>query len=273
MKDIIVILDGTKETGICLESAEKIAKKLDSRLTGLYQERTIDFGFFGEPMSVELIDTLHEQFSKEKDKVEKKFIAFSKSTSISSKLSIIPPNVVNGLFNHTSMSDLIITSQGDRSQGSTTASADLDHLLMGSRRPVLVIPYIGASATIGSNVLVAWDGSVEAGRAVHDSLPILKKANKVTIYSIQDRDVIDTELGGADIAEHLAHHDVNIEVVSDPKSDDLKVGEQLLSRVADLGIDMMVMGAYGHSRYREMILGGVTRTILSSMTVPVLLAH
>jgi nucleotide-binding universal stress UspA family protein len=114
---------------------------------------------------------------------------------------------------------------------------------------------------------VAWNATRQAARAVHDAMPFLEAAAKVTALTINaDEDP------AADLARHLARHGVKAEA-STLKSDDVEVGALLLSRAADLSADLLVMGAYGHSRLREVVLGGATREIFRSMTVPVLMAH
>jgi len=123
-------------------------------------------------------------------------------------------------------------------------------------------------------VLIAWDAGVEAARAVRDALPLLRRADTVEVA------VFDPERGrrehgeqpGADVALYLARHGVKVSVARQSGAD-FEVGAQILSRAADTGADLIVMGAYGHSRVRELVLGGVTRTILESMTVPVLMSH
>lgn len=143
-------------------------------------------------------------------------------------------------------------------------------LALNAGRPILVIPYAGTFPKIGERVMVAWNGSRESTRAVHDAMPFLKRAKSVTVFGV------DPEKGrgtpGADIARHLARHDVKVEVTH-TVADSISAGDALLSTVADRGIDLLVMGAYGHSRLREMVFGGVTETILDSMTVPVLLSN
>jgi nucleotide-binding universal stress UspA family protein len=141
-------------------------------------------------------------------------------------------------------------------------------------RPVLVVPYAFERRPIGQRVLVAWNASREAARAVSDALPLLKRAARVDVVAFEPaRSGADHgEEPGADIALYLARHGVKV-TVSRVDAPDLDVGNQLLSRAFDLSADLIVMGAWGHSRLRELILGGVTRTLLESMTVPVLMAH
>lgn len=173
--------------------------------------------------------------------------------------------------------DLVVIGQvdpADSGSGAGQEEMSAGEVVLGCARPVLVVPYIGAPAGLGKHILIAWNGSREASRAVSDALPLLKKAQRVTVMAVNPE--IDErshdELPGADLAAFLAQHDLKIEVQADRGAQD-DVGEELLSRIADLGCDLLVMGAYGHSRAREWAFGGVTRTILQSMTVPVLMSH
>ncbi|MBE9552893.1 MAG: universal stress protein, partial [Proteobacteria bacterium] len=131
-------------------------------------------------------------------------------------------------------------------------------------------PYIGAQAEIGRNVLVAWNGSREAARAVSDAMPILEAADSIEVFAVEPRGIGD--IPGADIAQHLARHGLKTDAAKTAGLD-IEVGDVLLNQVADGGADLIVMGAYGHSRMRELVLGGATRHILGHMTVPVLLSH
>jgi nucleotide-binding universal stress UspA family protein len=110
---------------------------------------------------------------------------------------------------------------------------------------------------------------------VHDALPLLKKAKHVTLVSIDltSSDAPDTRIPGAEIATSIARHGVKVEVCAMDESSERSPGEQLLSKAADMSADLIVMGGYGHARWQELVLGGATRTILASMTVPVLMTH
>jgi nucleotide-binding universal stress UspA family protein len=146
-------------------------------------------------------------------------------------------------------------------------------VVMGAGRPVLLIPYAGTFERCGESVLISWNASREAARAVADALPLLKRAREVNIVSFNPAEGGDWgEIPGADIGLWLARHDVRV-TVHQCRSKEIDIGNQLLSRAADFGSDLIVMGAYGHSRAYELMLGGVTRTLLRSMTVPVLMSH
>ncbi len=150
----------------------------------------------------------------------------------------------------------------------------VEEFVLSAGRPVLVVPYAGRFARIGTRALVAWDAGQPAARAVVDALPLLARAEEVQVMVFDpDKGRADHgDIPGADIALYLARHGVKVRV-SEQRCGDEKIGEQMLSRAADMDADFIVMGAYGHSRVRELVLGGVTRTLLESMTAPVLMSH
>jgi len=146
-------------------------------------------------------------------------------------------------------------------------------VVLGLGRPVLLVPYAGTFPEIGRRVLVAWNASREAARAVCDALPLLRNADIVQVLAVDPARAGDHgEVPGADIALYLARHGVKASAAQ-ASGRGTGIGEQILSRAADLSADLIVMGGYGHSRVRELVLGGVTRTLLESMTVPVLMSH
>lgn len=186
----------------------------------------------------------------------------------------VDDDLYGGLALQARYADLLVIGQTDPDEVLPGASPELaGYLLMSTGRPVLMLPYAGHVERIGSRAVVAWDGSLEATRAVTCALPLLKKANGVSVlvFDPAASPISHGEEPGADIGLYLARHGVKVEVSAQPGPID--AGNALLSRVADLGADLLVMGGYGHSRFREMFLGGVTRTVLHSMTLPVLLAH
>jgi nucleotide-binding universal stress UspA family protein len=171
--------------------------------------------------------------------------------------------------------DLIVLGQLDPADAqSGVNSPSPEDVALSVGRPALVIPYVGSYSAIGHRVLVAWDASREATRAVNDAIPLLATAATVTVLTV-DPAIGPTGHGdtpGVDIALHLARHGVNAQVEK-TVSGGVGIGDVLLSCANDLGADLLVMGAYGHSRVRELVLGGVTRTVLTSMTLPVFMSH
>lgn len=183
------------------------------------------------------------------------------------------PHEVIGV--HARYADLIIAGQRDRTDDTATVGGEFPEIVaMTAGRPLIVFPYAGNFAPIAKHIMVCWNASRESTRAVTDALPALQRAEKVTVMSVNAKS---STLGhgehpGSDLALYLARHKVKAEV-STQAAVDIDIGDFILSRAADLGADMIVMGAYGHPRMREMIFGGVTRNIMQHMTVPVLLSH
>lgn len=151
------------------------------------------------------------------------------------------------------------------------ASQLLVSVLFSSGRPVIVVPYIHKGPAKLERPLIAWDGGMVAARAVAGALPLLKHAKTVEVVSIASSEDNQPSLPGFDITHHLARHGIDAVLKQLTPGED--IGATLLSHAADVGADYLVMGCYGHSRLREFVMGGTTRTILNSMTIPVLTAH
>jgi nucleotide-binding universal stress UspA family protein len=178
---------------------------------------------------------------------------------------------------HGRCADLIIVGQPDSALSDTSFSARLvSSVLLETGRPMLVVPSVAASDSIGSRVLVAWDSGREATRALADALPFLARADQVTVVSVDPgasqrgadgpaRQRLAAYLQSHGIVAEFEHHELG--------KGDIEIGDWLLSRAADWSIDLLVMGGYGHSRWRERVLGGATRSVLSTMTVCVLMSH
>jgi len=192
----------------------------------------------------------------------------------SCELRNVCDDAYGGLVLQARYADLVVMSQANRDDPATALLHDLpEYVVLHSCRPVLVVPFAGNFTTVGENVLVAWDGSMQATRAVTQAIPILRRAARVTVAVFDPVSGPDEhgEEPGADIALYLSRHGIQVEVQRQRSNGD--IGEALLTLTDNLGADLLVMGAYGHARYREILLGGVTRTVLNTMTVPVLLSH
>jgi nucleotide-binding universal stress UspA family protein len=167
--------------------------------------------------------------------------------------------------------DLSIVGQSEP-EGSAVEEIIAESALFESGRPVIVVPYIQKAPLKLDNVMVCWDGSRAAARAIADSMPLLAKARRVEVVIVTNERGKRDEIEGADIGAHLARHGLNVDVKRTALGD-IDVADVLLSHAADAGSDFIVMGGYGHSRLREFVLGGVTRSIFRSMTAPVLMSH
>jgi nucleotide-binding universal stress UspA family protein len=168
--------------------------------------------------------------------------------------------------------DLSIIMQSDDYSGLNNSDL-IEATLFDSGRPLIVVPYIQQEGLKLDRIVCCWDGSRAAVRAINDALPLLRKANIVELFIVENEKTADENIiGGIEIGRHLARHDIKIEVRRTPAAD-IDVPNVILSHVADSSASMLVMGGYGHSRLREFVLGGATRGILSAMTVPVFMSH
>ncbi len=180
--------------------------------------------------------------------------------------------LASGISLHARYSDLVILGQQDDDDAASLDNSVAEEVLVTCGRPVLMIPYIGAPTGFGKRVMIAWNGGREATRAVNDALPMLKMAEQVVVVAVNPGRGVHGDEPGADIGLHLARHGVKVEV-QHLEAAELGVSSAILSRLSDRGSDLLVMGGYGHSRLRELVLGGVTREVLKHMTVPVLMSH
>ena len=171
--------------------------------------------------------------------------------------------------------DLAILGQPQAGAAEAEFTSRLAHaVLLDSGRPVILVPYIGCNATAGGVALVAWKETREAARAVADALPFLKKARRVVVVMVTEPNADDGAVASSasGVVHYLAHHGVKAEMRREV-ADDIDAANLLLSRASDLGADLLVMGGYSRARIAQRVFGGVTRTILETMTVPVLMSH
>ena len=167
--------------------------------------------------------------------------------------------------------DLAVVGQAEP-ETSAVEEIIAESALFESGRPVIVVPYIQKGPLKLDRVMACWDGSRQAARAIADAMPLLAKSGRVEVVIVTNERGKQDEIEGADIGQHLARHGLNVDVKR-ISGGNIDVADALLSHVADSGTDFIVMGGYGHSRLREFVLGGVTHSILQSMTAPVLLSH
>lgn len=169
--------------------------------------------------------------------------------------------------------DLVVAAQADRGWPVSDLMDFPERLALESGRPVLVLPNQGPLDTVGTRAMVAWSGTREAARAAFDALPMLAMAQSVHVVTAAGADIgYELPVRAADLVGALARHGITA-TGEEMVANEAEVSELLLACAANLGVDLLVMGAYGHSRWREYIFGGVTRAVARRMTVPTLLSH
>jgi len=273
LKDLLVTIDGDSAANSPLPLAAWLAGKFEAHLVGLHPSSTARASLYSANFGTELFDDamrrtfaiLEQRATNARTGLE----AAARRNGIQAEWRVGrgfpgPDTVTNGRT-----LDLVILGQR-WSDYDGLLYPDPADVVLDVGCPVLIVPRAGQFERIERHALVAWNGSREAARAVRDALPLLKLARNVTVLAVNSRS--DGDEPGADIALHLARHGIAVEVDQSITSE-INTADVLLSRAADLGSDLIVMGAYGHARMRETILGGVTRSMLAQMTVPVLMSH
>jgi len=274
LKDVVVNLSGRAPLDFAADYATSIAATFGAHVTGiafLYEPVIPDGTLGGVP--VDLIELQREENSKIARDAISRFEAGVKKAGVASETRQLDATFGGAatLFARVAQGfDVSVVAQAQREQGATDELI-IEGALFESGRPVIVVPYIQKSGLTLERVLACWDGGRTAARAIADAMPFLERAKAVDLVIVAEERKND-EITGVRMSEHLTRHGVAVSVKRIAKGD-LAVQDVILSYAADSGADFMVMGGYGHSRLREFILGGVTRGILNSMTVPVLMSH
>lgn len=279
-KTILVHLEHGKQAEQLLNAAVRMAGKYDAHLIATYVIHPIEpfVGITGE-LSVyrELVDVFARQQSEIADEIKEVFEKKTKAQGLVAEWRYVDRTVdpVSTTVSEMSRSvDLLMISSVINDPPRKVVQYGVGPVVTTSSCPVLVVPERYEDKSLGDYVLIAWDGSREASRAVFGSLPVLHRAKTVWLHRIDSTDESKNHTDDAtrNLADALARHDIELELSSSQCSA-RKVGEELL-RVVDMhGADCLVMGAYGHSRLRSLVLGGATHHVLDNSLVPLLLAH
>jgi nucleotide-binding universal stress UspA family protein len=275
-KDILVHVDNSRQGRSRLKAAVQLAARHDAHLIGLYVMHLPEIpNYVRVQMTEDVLRLSRESALTDAATAEAMFEEAARPILAKCEWRCVEGKPLPTLALHARYADVAIVGQRDDS-GEGFLSPDIpDQLVLSAGRPMLVIPCVGEYPVIGERVMVAWDASRLATRAANDALPILIGAKQVFVIAVNPSGEDGEghgEIPSADICLHLARHGVNAEA-QHVFADDLGVGEMLLSRAADEGCDLIVLGAWGHARWRELVLGGVTRHILTHMTLPALMSH
>jgi len=278
IKEILVHLDAAAQAPARLDIAAQLAERLGAHLTGLFVA-DIAYPVFGGDLGggaamAEAIAAIAADANSEGEKLKPVFEERLRRSGIPGEWRQVEGFTARMVATHGMYADLVVVGQVSPDGPETSGDALIEAAIFETGRPVLLTPYAGRFSTIGTRAIIGWNASPQAARAVHDALPLLGKASSVTVVVVDPEggDTVHGEAPGADIARHLARHGLQVTVRRVPGGG-ISPGEVLLNEAAELNADLIVMGAYGHSRLREMVLGGATRTLLRQMTAPVLMAH
>jgi len=272
MRNILVTVDHGKTCAQRTDYALALADNHDAHLTGLYVHDSVDIPGYVMSQLTDIAIKAHDAALADiEEEVQGAFEEAVRRAGYTGRSGwrseIGDPTHITAVLSR--YADLVVAGQWDP-EGDEDQIPPED-LVLASGRPVLIVPHSFDFRSIGDHVIVAWNGSREGARAVADAMPILEESKKVTVLVINpDRSMGDTP--GSTLALHLARHGINAEAAH-ITSRDVEVADVLLNNVSDRGADMVVMGGYGTPRIRELVMGGMTRSVLKHMTVPVLMSH
>lgn len=278
IKNILLHMDATDRCEERLGLAGEFAQRNDAHLSGLF---VIPEPFYpvysdGAYFPQDMVENLEKEEQENCKKAERTFQEFLDAQGIHGEWRTEQGPLGQVVSRHARYADLTIVGKGSMDDPKHYPDPFLaEDVVMESGRPVLVVPNAGHFEGFGKRILVCWNASREAVRAVNDAMPLLQSADKVTVLAVNPDKPSSGDHGdipSADIALYLARHGVKAEAAS-AKTSQSDIGEIILSRAFDIDADMIVAGAYGHSRTREWILGGVTKTLLHETTVPAFLSH
>ena len=275
-KTILVHLNDERRVGSLIDAACHLGERFNAHVIALYVMPPVPT-YGSTAFGAGMIQSGLKTFREEAERVHKSFEDASRGRGIVPEWRRVDPvrkGLAETIIEHGRCADLIIVGQRDSDFDFSGVLDVPERIVIESGRPVLVVPKVGRFKSIGKRVTVAWNSRREATRAVFDALPLLVTADRVRVVWInpQKEPQAAGDLPSAEIAATLARHGVNCEAATATGAD-MSVGDVLLSGLTDDSSDLLVMGAWGHSRMRELMFGGATRKIFEHMTVPVLMSH
>lgn len=275
-KTVLVHCDGNAKTAQRLAVAVRLAQRHGAHLVGVHVQKPFDVPPFTEgAIAMDDLFTVYDASAKaDQASAATMFQKAVKGAELSTEWRLAKGYADAELAIQARYADLVVVGQTEPDDQALTPTDLPETMALSTGRPTLVVPHIGAPPEVGKTMMLCWNASRESTRAASDALPLLREAEKVIVLAVDPRS---SKRGhgaepGADVATWLSRHGVKVTVQRDVATDS-DVGSVILSRAADHGVDLIVMGLYGHSRMREMVMGGASRTLLASMTVPVFVAH
>ena len=271
IKAILVIIDADRRAAM---AAAQIAQRTGAHLNGvaLTFEALLPIYTAAAPIPTELVVAAHDQSLSEAELARRDFDAVAKASGVSASSRVaetIADDGLLGIVGSCVLTDLAVVGQTNPDRREPLRDVLIESLLFHARLPLMLIPYAGVRDFQPDRAIIGWNGSSTAARAIRAALPLLSLARSVTVVIVdEDRPGVT----GAEVAAYLARHDIAAQLreIEKPATG---AGQALLRFAAEQNADWLVMGAYGHSRMREFLLGGVTRHIIADATLPVFMVH
>jgi len=269
MKDILVHLNHTDTINDRLRLTNKVAEQFNADVTGLYVKRPISLEIYGSYVHPEVFTEFEDKQNADADKAKLLFSADMENAKLKGTYVEKTGDSSQELIFQAGAHDLVIVAKYDVDKHFENMAHVPTNVALGSGRPVMIVPDFSEQSTVGKSILVAWNGTKESSRAIHDAMPFLKAADYVNLVTFtpegQESDVVD-------IASHLQHHGVTFDLMNSHATES-DISGKLAHFAEKFDSDLLVMGAYGHSRFREYVLGGVSKSVFRSSKIPVMVSH
>jgi len=271
IKAILVIIDADRRAAM---AAAQIAQRTGAHLNGvaLTFDALLPIYTVAAPIPTELVVAAHDHSLSEAELARRDFDAIAKASGVSASSRVaetIAGDGLLGIVGSCVLTDLAVVGQTNPDRREPLRDVLIESLLFHARLPLMLIPYAGVRDFQPDRAIIGWNGNSTAARAIRAALPLLSLARSVTVVVVdEDRPGVT----GAEVAAYLARHDIAAQLreIEKPATG---AGQALLRFAAEQNADWLVMGAYGHSRMREFLLGGVTRHIIADATLPVFMVH
>ncbi|ASC66709.1 universal stress protein [Achromobacter denitrificans] len=274
---IAVHLDHGVDMSRRLEFSLRLAKAHDAHLTGIFASYVAPGYFYDEAgLWVRSMDTATQINEQGRTAAQAAFSEAARDLGVSASWRQGEGSPADCVARHARCSDVLVVSQDNPDDLDAAIGNDfVEQVLMSVGRPVIVLPTLGTFNAVGARVLYCWDRGRESARAIADAAPLLRNAHALAVLTLGEGadDASALEVPFEDLAAYCACHGFPLPEHEFRNTRDIDVGDAILSAAADFSADLIVMGAYGHSRMRQWIMGGATRTLLAAMTMPVLFSH
>lgn len=266
IQEILVSVDQYESSNERVKLAAYFADQFDSNLCGLHVTRPVTYAYYEAAIRPEIIEEIQQENKLIAEKAKSLF-QDNTNTLTNKRFLELTGNLVGSLIREVSARDVLVIGQSSEHDNEPGIP---EKVALSCGRPVVVVPQDYHFEPKCNNIMIAWNGKKEAVRAVNDALPWIASADLVKLVTIEPpkQNKIQTDA----IRDHLIRHGANVDVVH-IDGDDAQVPDILLTICNEENCQLLVMGAYGHSRLAELLLGGVTRSVLSTMKVPTLISH
>ncbi len=277
IKDLLVVCDASEANDYRVETALLLAKIYEAHVTGVHfiPYPAIPIYGYGNPEVIPYYaDDQIEEANRNSELLKSKFKKKASELEVPCEWNEIEGVDIDYIVDKSRYADLVILPRGYSRLGEENTHVIADYLSIHMGRPLMVVPDLKKVFNLPKRVVIAWNESLEAARAVHDALPFLDLTEHVQIVSVSSTDKEEKEnmIYSDDLRKHLSHHGINAEVVTLDRSAK-GTGATILQGAIEYDADLIVMGAYGNTRFKEIVLGGTTKYLLKHTTIPLFLSH